>query len=771
MPGKVPLRGGRIPAEHVSNGVHPAAAKSPDGGAIPNRYETPAPPLGLTENQFDRWMRVQNDQTSMTRDVLQRLMDPRRDLESECGYPLLGTSIGADFYKQLYDRDPIAARVVECEPKESWKVQPSVYETEDEDDVTEFEEAWDALGSQLAGNGGWYADEGGSLVWDYLRRLDMRSRIGHFGILLLGFDDGKGLDVPVEGMVTTTNTVKYVYKTDETGFYKLTVNGKRIVDHVEVRRTNPRSVMPDSPVHPNEEAAIRAGVPVTNTRQDRVVNPATKEVTYEWKTTTVRSAPAQHELTLVENWVAEREMVANKLNTVKPMTSQSKEIIDSGDSMPRGTEAQYYGTPLGPTEEPTGEVSKRERKLLFVRPYSEDLVQVVRWEWNPHNPRFGQPVMYRVTLNDPREAHSGIGLPLATVYVHWTRVVHLADTSSTSSEVFGKPAMEQVLNNLLGLRKVYAADPEAYWRGCFTILTMETHPQLGGDVLIDEGSVRDALENMQNSSQRTGIGRGLSLKSTAPTVVDPTPHVAVQLEAICIKIAVPVRVFKGSERGELASSQDDSSHNDRMTARENFFITPKIICPFVDRLISCGVLPEPGEDGFTVEWPDLDAQTDLQKAQVMLARTQAYGVYVAQGVEQLIPPKDYMTRFDSMEPDHADTILDAAEKLQAEEDEANAALADQHGMIPEAPEGMKYPEPGEPGGPPPPPPGPVSVKPGDKLVHPATGKTVAQGNPVPKPKVPTTNESIDDAAVVELVNVVPTADEMYAGFRWFLGEG
>ena len=94
------------------------------------------------------------------------------------------------------------------------------------------------------------------------------------------------------------------------------------------------------------------------------------------------------------------------------------------------------------------------RRLLFMRVFPEYLVQVVQYEADIRNPRFGQPLMYWVTLNDPRQPHTGVGLPLATVRVHWDRVVHVADNLQ-SSEIFGTPRDQPVLNNLLSLEKLY----------------------------------------------------------------------------------------------------------------------------------------------------------------------------------------------------------------------------------------------------------------------------------------------------------------------------
>jgi hypothetical protein len=116
---------------------------------------------------------------------------------------------------------------------------------------------------------------------------------------------------------------------------------------------------------------------------------------------------------------------------------------------------------------------------------------------------------------------------------------------------------------------------------------------LGGDVTIDSDDVRDQIENYINSLQRYLALTGMSAHTLAPQVSDPSSQIDKHLEAICIQLGIPKRVFMGSERGELASSQDDASWNDRLKARQNGYITPRIIVPFIDRLISVGVLPEP----------------------------------------------------------------------------------------------------------------------------------------------------------------------------------
>ena len=129
------------------------------------------------------------------------LLDPRRDVNKECHYPET-SEVSPEDYKALFDRDPLANRVTSCICKESWQVQPRVYEAEDPDVTTPFEEAWDALQPMTTG-ASWYRQESGGSVWDYLLRADILSGIGHFGVLLMGFDDGKNLQEPVDGAMTT----------------------------------------------------------------------------------------------------------------------------------------------------------------------------------------------------------------------------------------------------------------------------------------------------------------------------------------------------------------------------------------------------------------------------------------------------------------------------------------------------------------------------------------------------------------------------------------
>lgn len=480
---------------------------------------------------------------TMRQEMFRKLFDPRRDIDDECGYPKEPT---VDEYQRLYERDPIARRVVEVWPRECWLVTPLVYEDEDGDAETEFEVAWDRLAKDLRGEHSRYRDEAGSSVWDYLMRADIQAGIGSYGVILLGFDDGRSLDAPVKG-------VEEVY-------------------------------------------SIPAG---------------------------------------------------------------------KGDANP-GYAGQRYSLNVNAA------VTKG-RKLMYLRVFPESQAVVNRWEMNPSSPRYGQPTQYQITFNDTRESGSlGVGGPLASRNVHWTRVIHVPSDGVGSNEVHGTPRMQPVLNAILDARKVRGAASEGYWKSCFTAFSFETHPQLGGDVDIDKPAMRDMIERFRNGLQRDFVTTGMNVNPLAPQVVDPTAIHDGAIEAICIEIQIPVPVFKGYEIGEQASTNNAEDWNNRRKGRQSMRCTPRLVIPFIDRLVMVGALPEP--EGYSVEWPDVATQGATERADVALKQTQALAAYTAGGVDTVVQPMDYLTRILGLDDEAATAILaNAAKALEGDGAEAGGS--------------------------------------------------------------------------------------------------
>lgn len=471
-----------------------------------------------------------SNELSRRQTIIDKLMDPRRSIEEECGHTPI-KELTTETFQTMYDREGVASRVVQVLPEESWKVQPLIYETKDEENQTPFEEAWDDLASKLQGFGeeSHFTDENdeGHPLWEYLLRADIQSGIGHYGILLMGVNDGKELSEPLE----------------------------------------PKAKPEDN----GEET-----VPNTN--------------------------------------------------------------------------------------------AEGERELLYVTVFPQHLAPIAAFDNDRKSPRYGKPTHYNVSFYDPNAGVAEVSYePMQSQRVHWTRVVHLADNLE-SSPTFGVPRQRPVFNRLYDLQKLYGGSAEMYWQGAFPGLSFETHPQLGADVKIPEAALRTLMEKYYNGLQRYIAVAGIQTKSVAPQVVDPDAQIRVQLEAICIRLAIPLRVFMGSERGELASSQDSETWDIRLKRRQRMYITPRIIIPVIDWLIRYGVLPVPPEK-YKVEWPDLSTLGEAEAAQILVHQMDALSKYVSGSIDQVVTPIDLLTKFFKFSSEEAQEILDNAEEYVEERQE------------------------------------------------------------------------------------------------------
>jgi hypothetical protein len=535
----------------------------------------------------------------MTRSDLYRRLsgDGRRNLNRECHYPDV---IRPQDYQNRFDRNGVAARAVKFEPLESWKSQPEIYEDEDEDNETPFETAWKELDNSLGNSGlkNYLKDPDGKMspIWHFLRKVDIRSRIGSYGVLLYGLNDNADYSLPVDG--------------------------------VEELNSEPVDIYPDR---------------YTGTDKDK-------------KRTKITSGD-------------------NIPEDTKPVKNSFKQRIEFVvNSMPKTGDGVYV------LNVDTKKL-KSGKKLLYLRAFSETQAQIVRWESNPTSPRYGMPVMYLITMNDPSKVnqYSGVGMDKSSMYVHWTRVEHIAETLDSDNEALAVPVLQDIYNYCLNIEKINGASGEGYWKGAFHILAAETNPQLGGDVEVDEAAVKRSLQNVEDGLQRSLLMKAMTLKSVAPTVTDPTPHIDNNVKLICITKGWPKRIFEGSERGELASSQDEQAHLERMENRQMYHIAPNIIAPFVNRCIAFGLLPEP-KDGYQIAWAPLRKETPQMRAQRFLTKVQAYGAAMAQGLTQWFTEKDIMTKLDGdFTNKEADAIIEAA--TEAQEEAMNEQLAQEQARM------------------------------------------------------------------------------------------
>lgn len=181
--------------------------------------------------------------------------DINKDINAECGYP---DSITIEDYKFLFEREGLATRFVNIFPEESWSDDPKVYETENEEQETEFEKSFDKFVKERR-------------LWHYLQRLDTLSGIGHYGVLLIGLNDGLELNLPVEGAddgkITPTSAEREVI------YLKVFDEAAARISKFNMDATSPRFGMP---------AEYELSVNAPSNSRNEGTKPTTKSIKVHW---------------------------------------------------------------------------------------------------------------------------------------------------------------------------------------------------------------------------------------------------------------------------------------------------------------------------------------------------------------------------------------------------------------------------------------------------------------------------------------------------------
>jgi len=290
------------------------------------------------------------------------------------------------------------------------------------------------------------------------------------------------------------------------------------------------------------------------------------------------------------------------------------------------------------------------KKLLYLMPYAQDNAKISTYENDPKNERYGLPKEYTINMKSTGGTQTGA----SSKKVHWSRIVHVAE-DLLEDNVEGMPRLQSVFNRLQDLDLIAGGSAEMFWRGAFpglAFMAKEGHSLQGQD-LID---LKAELEEYMHDLKRYMRLRGIDIKELKPQVADPSSHIAVQIDLIACALNIPKRILLGSERGELASSQDERAWLKTIDGRRQDYCEPVILRPFVDRLISVGILTEP-KDGYDVVWPDLLVVSDKDIAEIGAARSKALKDYVdAIGAQDILPPDIFLRKMLGLTPEEMNQI-------------------------------------------------------------------------------------------------------------------
>lgn len=282
-------------------------------------------------------------------------------------------------------------------------------------------------------------------------------------------------------------------------------------------------------------------------------------------------------------------------------------------------------------------VDSGKRNLLYVKPLGEDSAVINLWEKETSSERFGLPVIYDVKIMNPGSDAS------SQIRVHYSRIIHVAG-DLLESEVFGVPRLQAVYNRLMDLEKLVGGSAEMFWRGARQgyLVKLAENATLTQEV---RNGLQDQFDEFEHNLRRYFGGEGIDdFKSLEQQVADPKGHVDIQIQMISAVTGIPKRILTGSERGELASTEDKNTWLDLIQDRREEFAEPVIINPFVDRCIEYSILPS-AKDDYSIQWRDLWAPSEKEKAEVGKTRAEALAAYGRDPMSQEVVPPDAFYQF------------------------------------------------------------------------------------------------------------------------------
>jgi hypothetical protein len=274
-----------------------------------------------------------------------------------------------------------------------------------------------------------------------------------------------------------------------------------------------------------------------------------------------------------------------------------------------------------------------ERGVVYLKAYSEEHASLMALVSDDESPLFGRPSRYAIDFSR-HVANAMVFDPLLRptlgdrygnqVEVHASRVLHIAE-NGLEDTIIGTPRLRAVWNYLDDLDKESGAVAEMTWTDALRRFVLSLDP----DASMDKGQAEklsDEAEEFVHQWRRFMRVQGMQVTQLQGTIPDASNNIEVRLELIAGTVHMPKRMLVGSERGELASSQDENNWATTIMERQQQYAEPLVLRPFIDRLIDLGALPFP-RGGYVVEWPNLLAATEKDRAETALHWSRAIATY------------------------------------------------------------------------------------------------------------------------------------------------
>lgn len=268
--------------------------------------------------------------------------------------------------------------------------------------------------------------------------------------------------------------------------------------------------------------------------------------------------------------------------------------------------------------------------VLYVRALTEKSATVDKLDTDPTSARYGLPLTYLINMGEGHTSQP----------VHWQRVIHVAD-DTLEDDIYGTPRLERIFDRLDDLMKIVGGGAEATWK----VMDRGLHADVRDGFSLnsdDQAALSDEIDEYIHGLRRFVRTSGVDLNQLGSDVVDPSGLFGIIVSLIAAAANIPQRILIGSERGELASSQDSETWAGVIESRQQSYAEPVIVRPLLARLIDVGALRAPSAGKVTVAWRSLLSQDGGKQAEIAQRKSAALTSYAATPrAAQIVPPGEF----------------------------------------------------------------------------------------------------------------------------------
>lgn len=315
---------------------------------------------------------------------------------------------------------------------------------------------------------------------------------------------------------------------------------------------------------------------------------------------------------------------------------------------------------------------KSQEDVIYLKSYGEKRAKIEAFDEKTNSPRFGKPDLYKVDLAGDLQS---VGTGLKEQLVHHSRIIHIAE-DLLEDDIYGTPRLESVINLLYDLIKVVGGSAEMFWQGAYKGLHLDVRTEQGLGQLSDDelAGLSDEIDEYVHGIRRFIRTQGVDINPLEAELGNPEYSFNAIISLLSGAVGIPKRVLIGSERGELASTQDEQNLAAFIRDRRDQYAEPTIFRPLVDKLIELGALPNP-EGGYEIKWPPLSQLTPVQEAQ--RAESYARAIRFASGnkapkEDLIVSEQEFRTQYLGLSPQRLDEHgrpVDSTKRTPVEDDE------------------------------------------------------------------------------------------------------